>query len=432
MTRHPFALGLLFVVCVGGRPARGSAIGTNVAARPVTAERIAALPAAEQPAWREYLARTRAQRRTDQLALQQELARRGLQESTRPPADKNARSLPLTRPPEWYAGAEARRLADIVLSFQTPAGGWSKNLDLSRHPRAAGESFAPDNRSRFVGTNDNDALGGVQWSYVGTIDNGATTSELRFLAKVIAAAGSNAPAAYREAFTRGCGYLFAAQYPNGGWPQVWPLQGGYHDAITYNDNAMLNVMQFLQEVAAGREDYPFTSAELRQQAAASVRRAVTCLLATQVRENGRRTVWCQQHDALTLLPTAARNFEMSSLCSAESAALARLLMELPRPDAEVEAAVRGAAAWFERTQIRDQAFRTVPGQGRLLVPTPGSGPVWARFYQIGTDRPIFGDRDKTIHDDVADLSRERRDGYAWFTGNPRELLRDFAKWTAAK
>jgi PelA/Pel-15E family pectate lyase len=33
-------------------------------------------------------------------------------------------------------------------------------------------------------------------------------------------------------------YLLAAQFPNGGWPQVWPLEGGYHDAVTFNDNAV--------------------------------------------------------------------------------------------------------------------------------------------------------------------------------------------------
>ena len=52
--------------------------------------------------------------------------------------------------------------------------------------------------------------------------------------------------------------------------------------------------------------------------------------------------------------------------------------------------------------------------GRKLMAVEGAGPIWARYYQIGTDKPIFGDRDKTIHDDVNELSLERRNGYSWF------------------
>ncbi|MBC7644959.1 MAG: signal peptidase I, partial [Thermoleophilia bacterium] len=40
-----------------------------------------------------------------------------------------------------------------------------------------------------------------------------------------------------------------AEFPPGGWPQVYPLEGGYHDAITYNDNALANVTDLLEDVA---------------------------------------------------------------------------------------------------------------------------------------------------------------------------------------
>ena len=56
---------------------------------------------------------------------------------------------------------------------------------------------------------------------------GQATTEIQFLARV----GNHA------AVLRGLDYTFAAQFPNGGWPQVWPLEGGYHDAITFNDGA---------------------------------------------------------------------------------------------------------------------------------------------------------------------------------------------------
>ena len=43
--------------------------------------------------------------------------------------------------------------------------------------------------------------------------------------------------------------------------------------------------------------------QYRKLAAKSLARGVKCVLATQVVVDGRRTAWCQQHDALTLKPT---------------------------------------------------------------------------------------------------------------------------------
>jgi PelA/Pel-15E family pectate lyase len=133
-----------------------------------------------------------------------------------------------------------------------------------------------------------------------------------------------------------------------------------------------------------------------------------------------------------LQPTSARNYEMPSLCSGESAGIVAFLMQQPSPDSNTVAAVRAAVAWFEKTQIRDVEFRKVDKQGRLLVPARGKGPLWARYYEIGSDRPIFGERDKTIHDRVDEISMERRNGYAWFTGNPGGVLKKYQKWNAAR
>ena len=40
---------------------------------------------------------------------------------------------------------------------------------------------------------------------------------------------------------KGLNFILAAQYPNGGWPQGYPLEGAYHDDITLNDNAMMQI-----------------------------------------------------------------------------------------------------------------------------------------------------------------------------------------------
>ena len=55
--------------------------------------------------------------------------------------------------------------------------------------------------------------------------------------------------AWNNAFRRGLDYLLKAQYPNGGWPQFYPLRNGYWSHITYNDDAMAGVLELLRDVA---------------------------------------------------------------------------------------------------------------------------------------------------------------------------------------
>jgi PelA/Pel-15E family pectate lyase len=132
-----------------------------------------------------------------------------------------------------------------------------------------------------------------------------------------------------------------------------------------------------------------------------------------------------------LQPTSARNYEMPSLGAAESAGIMLFLMQLPDPSPNAVRAVHGAAAWFQKTELHDIAFKSTGSDGRHLVAEPGAGPTWARYYEIGTNRPIFGDRDKTIHDNVDEISRERRTGYTWYRDTAKHALEHYAKWSKA-
>lgn len=408
--------------------ADGTVIGTNPPAQSLTRERIERLPAPERGPWLAYLDRSERQRQADQASFAAELKHSGIAKPTEPPHGFSARSIPLDRDAAWYGSAEARHIADVVVSFQTPAGGWGKNLNMSGELRHPGERFGPDNLSRFLAPGDYDSPLDPNWNYIGTIDNDATTTQLRFLARVVAAFEPREGAPWAASFERGITYLLHAQYPDGGWPQVWPLEGGYHDAITYNDDAMTQVVDLLWHTAEAKDDYAFVPAVLRAQAWAAFERGIHCILATQIRENGTLTVWPQQDDPQTLQPASARNFEPPAACSSESAAILMVLMnDLPHPTAAEKNSIEAAAAWFRKTAIEGEAWERMP-EGRELVGSPGAGPIWARFYQIGTDRPIFADRDKTIHDTVSELSRERRNGYAWYNAEPREALLRFAMW----
>ncbi|QAY80106.1 pectate lyase [Sphingosinicella sp. BN140058] len=332
--------------------------------------------------------------------------------------------MPLDRDDAFYRSAEARGIADNIVSFQTPAGGWGKNQNRSGPPRVSGEGWAIVEKLPPYAAGDIQAAD-AGWAYVGTIDNGATTTEMRFLARVETQHPGRDGDVYRAAFAKGVRYLLAAQYPNGGWPQVYPLQGGYHDAITYNDDAVVEVARLLAEVGAAGAPYGFVAPEIAAKARAAANKALTVLLRSQIVVNGRRTIWAQQHDALTLAPVGARAFEPVALSSAESAGILRFLMEQPAPSPAVIAAVESGIAWLAAHGLRDVEWSRADAR---LNPKPGAGPIWARLYDVETFKPVFGDRDHKIYDDVSEISQERRRGYSWFNAAPSAALARYPAW----
>jgi PelA/Pel-15E family pectate lyase len=417
----------LIALAAGAVCLSAAVIGASTSAESLTAQRIATLPPKQQAVWMAYLDKSVRQMKVDRGVLDAELKTAGLSEPLLPPGGNSARSTPLNRPAEWYATPEARHIADIIVSFQTPAGGWSKNLNFSDHVRRKGEHFAGNSLSHYLAPDDFDTPRDPKWNYVGTLDNDATNTQLQFLARV-ASRDSPDSVPYRASFLRGVEYLLAAQYPNGGWPQVYPLEGGYHDAITVNDGAVGETLRLLNEVARGKNPYQFTPDSGRKRAAAAVVRGVDCMIAAQIVENGHRTVWGQQHDQLTLKPVSGRNYEPAAQCSSESAALLEFLMDLPNPGPPVVNAVHDAVAWLRKVAIHGQAYVRGP-EGSHLVASADAPAIWARFYEIGADRPVFGDRDKTIHDSVEELSRERRLGYSWYNSAPQAALDRYDQWS---
>ncbi|MDO8539346.1 MAG: pectate lyase [Opitutaceae bacterium] len=321
----------------------------------------------------------------------------------------------LRQPDAWYASNEARTIADNIVLHQSAPGGWtnwSNEGGMMQPPTPA------------------DAPNLVHAS----LDDGATTTQLKILARVLAAKPSPAPARaarYRASFLRGFDYLLAAQYPNGGWPHRYPAEG-YHAHITFNDDTTSNVIVLLRAAVAGEPVHAWLDAPRRQRAADAVNRGIACILRCQVVVDGKKTVWGAQHDAKTLAPAAARKFEPASLCGSESVGLVRLLMDNERPSPEVIAAVQAAVAWMQAvklTGIRVERLETPAGKDARVIADPAAPPLWARFYEIGTNRPIFAGRDAVIKYSMAEIERERRGGYGWYTERPRALLeQDYPRW----
>lgn len=319
----------------------------------------------------------------------------------------------LEYPPQWYASDEAVKIANNVLKYQSEAGAWPKNLDLTA------AVTAQELAQILVSGKAN------------TIDNNATTVPMRFIALMVQATGDEK---YKASFARGLDYLFAAQYANGGWPQFYPLRpDGYFSHITYNDNAMMNVMTLLRDVATGKAPYTFVDEGRIAKATEAVQRGIDCILKTQVRQDGRLTVWAAQHDEVTLAPAWARAYEPPSLSGQESVAIVRFLMEIEKPTPDQAAAIEGAMAWFKTVAIYGWRYqRTVDADGQVdtaVVADPDAGPLWARFYELETNRPLFLGRDSVYKYSLNQVEQERRGGYAYFGSWPESMLTtDYPRW----
>ena len=260
-----------------------------------------------------------------------------------------------------------------------------------------------------------------------TIDNGATYTQLSFLARVYTAQHQEQ---HRESFLKGLDYLLQAQYPNGGWPQFYPDLSGYYKHITYNDDAMIGVMKLLRDVASAQPGYAFVDEARRVSAASAVEKGIECILKTQVIVEGQRTVWCAQHHEVTLAPAPARKYEVTSLSGGESLGIVRFLMSIKDPSPAVISAVESAVVWFERSQLKgikwiEKTDAAQPGgMDRVVVADPEGGSIWARFYEIGSNRPIFVGRDGVVK---YSRGRDRNTSVEWVTAgtsaNPRNYCR---------
>ena len=292
----------------------------------------------------------------------------------------------LEQPSAWYRTPAANVVARSVLSWQRASGGWPKDIDMTVAPTPAARATPtiPDS----------------------TIDNGATVTQIRLLDRVFAATGTTA---YQDAAIRGIDYLLIAQYPNGGWPQFYPLRDDYSRHITFNDDAMSGVLLLLEDVVNGRA-LTFVDPARRARAAKAIDIATALILRAQVRVNGHLTAWCAQHDAVSLEPRPARSYEHVSLSGRESVDIIRFLMRRPAT-AEIVEAVNAAVSWLTRARLGD-------GQ-------------WARFYEIGSNRPIYSGRDGIVRYDIAEIELERRNGYAWTGTWPARLIdTEYPRWQA--
>ena len=321
----------------------------------------------------------------------------------------------LSQSSEFYATDEAVRIADNVLLYQRDTGGWSKNVEMAR----------------VLSEQDKAMLRKAKGRKDSTFDNGATHTQIRYLAKVYNATGIKR---IRGAALSGIDYLLEAQYDNGGWPQSYPSKG-YSRYITFNDGAMVGVMSVLRDIAWKKPEYAFVDERRRQKAHNAVKKGLECILKCQIVVDGKKTAWCAQHDEKTLVPRKARSYELPSISGSESVGIVRFLMSIEEPGPEIIEAVRNAVGWFHEAgldgirQVRKQDKSKPGGWDNIVVNDASARTIWARFYEIGTNKPIFCSRDGLPKATLAEISHERRTGYSWLGYYATSLLaKDYPAW----
>ncbi len=306
-------------------------------------------------------------------------------------------------------------LAEKVLLYQLPIGGWGKQLGT----KAVDYSLPIDKEllTKIKASGDDHA----------TIDNNATSKEITIL---INAYNATKNQIYLKSAEKGIAYLLKMQYQNGGFPQYYPNSAIYRKQVTYNDNAMINALSILYNVAEGKNGFDVVDTKLKEQSKIAVTKGIDCILKTQYVQNGKLTIWGDQYNEVTLKPEKARAFEPESLASAESVSIVRFLMMQPSTP-EIEKTVKSAISWFKENKIEGYSYNVVKQNNKAIrtLAEDKNSVVWSRFYDLDNNKPLFGDRDGTVKYDYNQISEERRNGYSWYNDAPQKLIeKDYPKW----
>ncbi len=311
-------------------------------------------------------------------------------------------------------------VADNMLLYQRSVGGWPKHIGEQRIDYT--KQLTPAEKADLL---DNKGLNDA------TIDNNATSKEIRYLVSAFKKTGNKN---YLDAAEKGIRYLLIMQESNGGWPQFYPDSSLYRSEITYNDNAMINAMNVLWDVVHHASNFDVVDPSLIESSQKAIDAGVQCILKTQIKVHGKLTAWCAQYDKTTLQPAKARSYELPSISGEESVGIVEFLMKINNPSSAIKKAITSAVDWFQNSKIEGYRVVTIVDKSQpngidRVLKSDSSSVLWARFYDIETNKPFFSGRDGIKKWSLAEIENERRTGYAWYGTWPKNLIeKEYAEW----
>ena len=255
----------------------------------------------------------------------------------------------------------AEKAANALIYGQHPLGGWHYFIDFDKTGLV----------EWYEKVFSNYKWGMEEYRhYYGncTFDDASTTDPTRFLLRLYM---TTLDPAYRGPLLKALDFILMSQYPNGGWPQRYPLRYEFaHDGLkdytslyTFNDGVINNNISMLVEAyeQLGNEEYM-----------KAARRGMDFFLISQGPEE--QAAWADQH-GMDLLPAWGRTHEPAGYMPRYTVANIRDLMKFYRITGERRylKPIPGALNWLERSALK------VLDDGRLEL---------AANYEVGTNLPI--------------------------------------------
>lgn len=282
----------------------------------------------------------------------------------------------------------AKDAANALIEGQLAPGGWDYRIYFGAEGRARWY-YRVDS---LAGESRNDRM------IFSSLDDNTTQEATRFLMELDVAVGFSDEHLH-DAVLAALAHYIDAQYPNGGWPQRYPpLPTGFSGYYTFNDNAINNCIDVMLLAWETYQDSLYLASALA---------GGDFMILSQIEPP--QAGWAQQYDP-DLEPAWARKFEPKAVCSAVTLRNIATLIDLYARTEESRflEPIPAAIEWL------NGSFVDVPEEYFAVRSMMPFEPAWARFYEIGTNRPLFGDRDGEVHYTFAEISEERQRGYTWY------------------
>ncbi len=292
---------------------------------------------------------------------------------------------------EYYYEAAARA-GDALIKAQHPAGGWNYVADF------AGEASLRQ-WYHTIGRNGWRLEEFQHYYGNATFDDRTTTSAARFMLRLYL---EKREPRYGASLDKAIQFVLDAQYPSGGWPQRYPLMGGfskegnpdYTGFITFNDDVAVGNLDFLIEChqTLGEE-------RLRE----PIGRAMQSFVVTQ--QPSPQAGWAMQYTA-ELVPAGARTYEPKALSTATTAQnISQLIRFYHRTgDTRFLTRIPEAFDWLDSVKF-------AAGQEGIR----GTHPT---FVEIGSNKPLF------IHRQGSCVL----DGRYYADGNPEKTIAHYSSF----
>lgn len=259
----------------------------------------------------------------------------------------------------------AERVADALVAGQHPLGGWHYFID-----------FDPPGIAAYYRDTASKCWGWEEYShYYGncTFDDDVHTSATRFLMELDLA---TLDPKFRPALDKALDFVLASQFPNGAWPQRYPLHEDYSSFYTFNDGVIDGNIRLLLLAAEklGRPEYE-----------RAARRGMDFVAAAQIPPP--QAGWALQYDR-GMRPAKARNYEPAAVSAPQTVECIGLLQDYYRltGDRDFLRGIPDALRWLEASALSGDSPATRSGEAA----------THAVFYEVGTDRPLCAHRQGSL------------------------------------